>query len=72
MQQNSERDVPVNVKIGTVVYHKSNENIKMTTISEPDEDDEEVECRWVDKNGKTQVQAFLIAELQLWKPGSFA
>lgn len=49
-------------KIGDKVYHLSNTTIKMVAIG-VHEDINEVECRWLDKNGKIQVLGFLAEEL---------
>ena len=49
-------------KIGEKVYHLSNTTIKMVVIG-VHEDINEVECRWLDKNGKIQVLGFLAEEL---------
>lgn len=49
-------------KIGDKVYHLSNTALKMVVIG-VHEDVNEVECRWLDKNGKIQVLGFLGEEL---------
>lgn len=49
-------------KIGDKVYHLSNRNLIMVVIGIHN-DINEVECRWLDKNGKIQVIGFLGEEL---------
>jgi len=49
-------------KIGDEVYHLSNNALKLVVIG-VHEDVNEVECRWLDKNGKIQVLGFLGEEL---------
>lgn len=49
-------------KIGDKVYHLSNTNLKMVVIAIHD-DINEIECRWLDKNGKVQIIGFLGEEL---------
>lgn len=49
-------------KIGDKVYHLSNTILRMVVIG-VHEDVNEVECRWLDKNGKIQVLGFLGEEL---------
>ena len=49
-------------KIGDSVYHLSNTSLKMVVIGIHN-DINEVECRWLDKNGKVQIIGFLGEEL---------
>jgi len=49
-------------KIGDRVYHKSNINLKMVAI-EINYDLNEINCRWVDKNGGVQTMSFMAEEL---------
>jgi len=49
-------------KIGDKVYHLSNTIIKMVVIG-VHKDINEVECRWLDKNGNVQIIGFLGEEL---------
>jgi uncharacterized protein YodC (DUF2158 family) len=49
-------------KIGDKVYHLSNTSLIMVVIGIHN-DINEVECRWLDKNGKVQVIGFLGEEL---------
>lgn len=49
-------------KIGDRVYHLSNTALKMVVIGIHN-DVNEVECRWLDKNGKVQIIGFLGEEL---------
>ncbi len=48
--------------IGDSVYHLSNTNLKMVVIGIHN-DINEVQCRWLDKNGKIQIIGFLGEEL---------
>jgi uncharacterized protein YodC (DUF2158 family) len=49
-------------KVGDKVYHLSNNKLIMVVI-DINNDINEVECRWLDKNGKVQVIGFLGEEL---------
>ncbi|WP_034890611.1 hypothetical protein [Gillisia sp. Hel_I_29] len=49
-------------KIGDKVYHLSNTSLIMVVIGIHN-DINEVECRWMDKNGKVQIIGFLGEEL---------
>lgn len=49
-------------KKGDKVFHLSNTKLMMVVISIY-EDMNEVECRWLDKDGKIQVIAFFAEEL---------
>lgn len=49
-------------KIGDGVYHLTNPPLKMIVI-EIMTGNNEIKCRWIDKNGKIQIFVFLVEEL---------
>lgn len=49
-------------KTGDSVYHLSNSKLKMIVIKIHSEINE-IECRWLDNNGKVQILNFLSEEL---------
>ncbi len=49
-------------KLGDKVYHLSNTGLKMVVI-EVNQGLNEVNCRWLDKNGSIQTLAFMAEEL---------